>query len=53
MLKVMDLKIDRKEILITIMFYILVGLILVYGAERAEKLGLNYIDNNIVENITR
>ena len=53
MLKVMDLKFNRMEVLMLILFYILISVALIIGAERFDRLGLNFIDNNIVENITR
>ena len=53
MLKVMDLKFNRMEVLMVILFYILISLVLILGANRFERFGLNFINNNIVENITR
>ena len=53
MLKVMDLKFNRMEVLMVILFYIFVSIVLIVGANRFERLGLTYINNNIVENITR
>ena len=53
MLKVMELKFNRMEVLMVIMFYILISLSLIFGANRFDRLGLNFINNNIVENITR
>ena len=53
MLKVMDLKFNRMEVLMVILFYILISIALIFGANRFDRFGLNYIDNIIVENITR
>ena len=53
MLKVMDLKFYGMEFLMTILFYIFIAVVLILGANKFERLGLNYISNNIVENSTR
>ena len=53
MLKVMELKFNRMEVLMVIMFYLFISLALIFGANRFDRIGLNFINNNMVENITR